>query len=62
MPLTSSTSLHDLGAFIFGDNALHLKQQVILRALAEGPVQEDQVDAAPAPFVDEQNLIRVVAR
>jgi hypothetical protein len=60
--LASPASLHDLGAFIFGNNALHLQQQVVFRASTERSVQEDQLNAAPPPFVDEQNLINVIAR
>jgi len=38
MLFTSPTPLHDFGSLVFGDNALHLQQQVIFRALAEWPV------------------------
>jgi hypothetical protein len=37
--LATPTPLHDLGALVLGDNALHLEQQVVFRALAEWPVQ-----------------------
>src|SRR5208337_416208 len=38
MLLPSPTPLHDLGSLIFGDDALHLEQQIIFRALAERPI------------------------
>jgi len=44
MPLTASTTLHELGPLIFCDYALHLEQQVVFRALAERPVQEHKLD------------------
>jgi len=38
MLFASPTPLHDLGSLIFGDDALHLEQQIIFGALAEWPV------------------------
>jgi hypothetical protein len=38
MLLPAPTSLHDLGSLILGDDALHLQQQIIFRALAEWPI------------------------
>jgi hypothetical protein len=38
MLFSSPTPLHDLGSLIFGDDALHLEQQIIFGALAEWPV------------------------
>jgi hypothetical protein len=53
MLLTPPTPLHDFGSLIFSDNALDLQQEVIFRALAERPVQENHLDASPAPFVEQ---------
>src|SRR5260370_28814410 len=61
MLFASSAPLHDLGPLIFSDDALDLQQQVIFWALAEGPVQEHQLDTTTAPLVERKNLIRVVA-
>jgi hypothetical protein len=61
MPLTAATPLHEFGSLIFGNDALHLKQQVVFRALAERPVQEDEFYISPPPLVQEQNLVRIVA-
>jgi len=36
--LATPAPLHDLGSLIFGDDALHLQQQVILWTLAERPI------------------------
>jgi hypothetical protein len=38
MLLPAPTPLHDLGSLILGDDALHLQQQLIFRALAEWPI------------------------
>jgi uncharacterized protein YgbK (DUF1537 family) len=62
MPLTAPATLHELRSLIFSDDALHLEQQVVFRALAERLVQKDNVNTHPAPLVQEQNLVRVVAR
>src|SRR5271165_4842183 len=33
MPLTTPTTLHEFGSLIFSNDALHLEQQVVFRAL-----------------------------
>jgi hypothetical protein len=38
MLLASPAPLHDLGSLIFGDDSLHLQQQIIFWALAEWPI------------------------
>src|SRR6266851_363822 len=38
MLFTPPTPFHDLGSFIFGNDTLHLEQEVIFRTLAERPV------------------------
>ena len=45
MAPSSPAPLQDLGALVFGNHALDLKQQVVLRAGADGTVQEDDLDA-----------------
>jgi hypothetical protein len=61
MALTTPTALHELGALIFSNDALHLEQQVVFRTLAQRPVQEDQLDIRPPPLVQKQDLVRVIA-
>jgi hypothetical protein len=58
---TSTASLHDLGAFVFGDDALHLEQQVILRAVPQRAIQKHNIDASATPLVHQKHLISVVA-
>jgi hypothetical protein len=61
MLLASPTPLHDLGSLIFGDDALYLQQQIIFRALAEWPIQENDFDTPSLPLVEKQDLVGVVA-
>ena len=55
--LATSAPLHDLGSFILRNDALHLEQQVVFRALPERPVQEDYFDTGPVPLINEENLV-----
>jgi hypothetical protein len=36
--LPPTATLHDFGPLVLGDDPLHLQEQVVFRALAEGPV------------------------
>lgn len=47
-------------AFVLGDHALHLQQQIFFGAVADGSIQEDQVDTAPPQLLDKQNLVGVL--
>ena len=58
----AATPLADLGPLVFGDHPLDLQQQPALGALIEIPVEEDDLDAMAAQFVDQDHLIGVVAR
>ncbi len=61
MPLTAPTTFHEFGSLIFSNDALHLEQQVVFRALTERPVQEDKLDISPPPLVQKQNLVGEIA-
>ena len=50
MTASAPTALEDLGAFIFGNHALHLQQQVVLGCAADGTVQEDNLGAAAVSY------------
>ncbi len=62
MPLTAPGALQDLGAFVLGDHALHLQQQIVLRGMPQLAVQEDDIDAYALQLVYEQHLVGVLAR
>src|SRR3712207_5972272 len=52
------TPLQDLGALVFGDDALDLEQEVVLRAGADGAVQEGDLDAsAPELLQDRKSVV-----
>ena len=62
MPATATAALQNLGAFVLCDHALNLEQQIVLRRVADGPVQKNDVDASAAKFVDKQRLMGVATR
>ena len=59
MPFASSTAFHDLGAFVLRHHALHLQQQIVFWRLPDVSIEEDNSDAVPLQFIDEQNLISI---
>jgi hypothetical protein len=61
MTASAPTALEDLGAFIFGNHALHLQQQVVLGCAADGTVQEDNLGAAATELLHQQGLMGVTA-
>src|SRR5689334_2200966 len=52
----------DQGALVLGEHALHLQQHLLLRAAAEGVVEERDLAAGPRELVDHQHLTGVAAR
>ena len=54
--------LRDQGAFVFGKDALHLQQHLLLRAVAEGVVEEHHLTAGALELIDCQHLVGIVAR
>src|SRR4051812_33168479 len=64
MASSAPAPLQDLGALVFGNHALDnhaldLKQQVVLRAGADGTVQEGNLDAGAPELLHQQGLVRV---
>jgi hypothetical protein len=57
--LAAAAPLGDLGTLVFGDDALHLEQQIILRALARRVVEEHQLDPRAAELIHQQRLVGV---
>jgi len=56
---TATTALQNLSAFIFGNHALNLEQEIILRRIPDRPVQKHDVHAGAPKLVDEQRLMGV---
>jgi hypothetical protein len=62
MQLAAATAIQDLGALIFGDDPLHLQQQVILGTAAQFAVEENYLHAATLQLIHQQELICVLPR
>ncbi len=60
--LAPAATLQDLGALVLGDHALDLEEQVLLGAAADGVAHEDDLDAAPGEFLQDEHLIGILAR
>src|SRR5262245_28097892 len=61
VPLSPSRPLENLGALVFGDHALELHEQRILRRCAGRPVHEDESHAAAGQLLRDQDLVRILA-
>ena len=61
MPLAAPVAFDDLRPLILGDHALHLQEEIIFWALAQGPVEKNDLHPGPPEFIHEQDLIGVFA-
>jgi hypothetical protein len=59
MPFATAASFKDLGTLIFSHHSLNLKQEILLRRSADVMIEEDDLDAMPLEFLDEQHLIGI---
>ncbi|HEX2479178.1 MAG TPA: hypothetical protein VHK45_07840 [Geminicoccaceae bacterium] len=59
MAPSSPAPLQDLGALVFGDDALDLEQQVVFRAGADRAVEEGNLDAGTPKLLHQEGLVRV---
>jgi hypothetical protein len=57
----TSPPVGDQGAFILGHGPPDLEQELIVRILTHGPVQERDFTAPLGAFVDEEHLMHIVA-
>src|SRR5580700_3584267 len=62
MPTPASRTLQNLGPLVFGNDALNLQQELVLRCTADRPVQEDDLGAAAAKLLDQEHLVGVASR
>src|SRR5262249_59449899 len=53
MALATPMALDDLGSLILGNHPLHLQEQVIFRALAQGPVEEYDLHPGASELIDQ---------
>ena len=60
MPLPPTRPFEDLSAFVLGDHALKLHQQLILGGGARRGVEEASLDSVTSEFLDQQHLVGVL--
>jgi hypothetical protein len=61
MSAAAPSALQNFGSFIFGDHALNLEQEIILRGAADRTVQENNLRARAVKLIDQQHLMDVTA-
>jgi hypothetical protein len=59
--LAPAGAFGDLGPLVFGDHALELHQQGLLRGGGLGAVDEDHLGAVLGEFLDQEHLVGVGA-
>ena len=59
--LAAAESLPEHSPLVFGDSGLDLEQQLVVGVVADGMLDEDDVHADPAQFVEDQRLVGVLA-
>jgi hypothetical protein len=59
MAPSPSSPLQDLGALVLGNDALDLEQEVVLRAGANGPVEDGDLNAGAPELLHQQGLVRM---
>jgi hypothetical protein len=61
MALASPAPFEELGPFVFGNDSLHLQEELIFRGLSEWSVEENHLHPMLGQLLQEQNLVGVVA-
>ena len=61
MPAAAPAALQDFCPLVFGDHALNLEQEIILRGAADRTVQENNLRARAVKLIDQQHLMDVTA-
>src|SRR5215208_8086831 len=59
--LSAPTALEHLGPLVFGEHALELQQQAILRGVSDRAIEEDHLRAGAGELLQQQHLMRVAA-
>src|SRR5207302_10792987 len=59
--LAAARALQDLRSLIFSDHALELNQELIFCAVALWRLHKHRLDSMASEFLDQQNLVRVLA-
>ena len=61
MSAATPAALQNFGSFVFGDHALNLEQEIILRGAADRTVQKNNLRARAVKLIDQQHLMGVTA-
>ena len=61
MQLAPPMPFDNLRALILGHHALDLEQQIVLRAAPQFAIQEHDLDPGSVEFIDQQDLVSVLA-
>jgi hypothetical protein len=62
MAFATAAALHERGTFVFGDDALHLEQQLILGGRADRAIEKDNRYPCVGQFFHEQHLVGIPTR
>ncbi len=61
MTAAAPAALQDFGPLVFGNHALNLEQEIVLRGAADRAVQENNFRARAAKLIDQEHLMGVTA-
>ena len=61
MQLAPPMPFENLGPLILGHDPLDLEQQIVLRAAPQCTIQEHDLDPGPVEFIDQQDLVGILA-
>src|SRR3954452_6193361 len=59
--LPAPTALEHLGPLVFGEHALELEQQAVLRRVSDRAIEEDDLRTGAGELLQQQHLMRVAA-
>jgi hypothetical protein len=62
LQLAAAEALAEDGALVFGDGALDLQQELVVRVVRDRVLQEHHLGAGAAELLQEQDLVGVLAR
>ena len=57
--LSAPTALEHLGPLVFGEHALELEQQAVLRSVSDRAIEEDHPRASTGKLLHQQHLMRI---
>jgi hypothetical protein len=61
LPAAASSTLQNFGSLVFGDHALNLEQEIVLRGAGDRGVQENNLRSRAAKLIDQEHLMGITA-